>query len=207
MTVFHLVRHGQADVPQGELAGRRDFPLHPLGRKQVEALLPRLRREPVSRIYASPIRRTQETAHILAAGLGLPVETAPELVELEFGEWTGRQFRDLDASPAWRRFNSFRSGTRIPGGELFLEVQVRIVDLMLRLRGESPGQTLLLVTHGDVVRAALTWFLGMPADLLLRLDISTASTSVVRLDEDGAQVLGINWTGDLDAEPLRDPNH
>lgn len=198
MTTFHLVRHGQADVPEGELAGRRDFPLHPIGRKQVESLLPRLRREPLGRIYASPIRRTQETANILAAGLGLPVQTAPELAEVEFGEWTAKRFPDLEVSPTWRRFNTFRSGTRIPGGESFLEVQARIVDFMLRLRDDSPDQMLMLVTHGDVIRAALTWFLAIPADLLLRLEISTASTSIVRLDGDGVQVLGVNWTGELD---------
>ncbi|HSU65911.1 MAG TPA: histidine phosphatase family protein, partial [Tepidisphaeraceae bacterium] len=88
-------------------------------------------------------------------------------------------------------------GTRIPGGELMLEIQSRIVKQMLRLREVHPEQCVAIVSHGDVIKAALAYWLGVPLDLFLRIEISLASVSVVAIGDYGPWVLCVNNTDSI----------
>ena len=133
-----------------------------------------------------------ETAEAIAKELGAPLEVRPALTEVPAGEWTGKTYQQLEGDPRWRRYNDNRSGTRPPGGELMLETQTRIVAELLCLREQHPQDTIAVVSHGDPIRAALMYFLGMPMDLFHRIEISTAAFSVLRLEQWGAQVLSVN---------------
>jgi broad specificity phosphatase PhoE len=62
-------------------------------------------------------------AQYLSRQLNLPIQTVNAIVKIDFGDWTGRTLEDLANDPLWQHFNSFRSGTRILGGETMLEVQ------------------------------------------------------------------------------------
>lgn len=196
MTIFHMVRHGVADVPPGVLAGRQSgIHLQPAGRKQAERCAMRLAREPVHSIHTSPMERTQETAQVIADRLKLPPQVQPTLTEVAFGDWTGNRYAEFDPTGPWPRFNTFRSGTRIPGGELMIETQTRIVQWLVEQRQRAPDDTVVLVSHGDVIRSALVYFLGMPIDLMLRIEISPGSITTLQIDLDGARALTVNWTG------------
>jgi len=116
--------------------------------------------------------------------------------EIEFGEWTGMSFAELEPLPEWRRFNTLRSSTPIPGGELMLDVQARIVDRMECLRRMHPDSVVAVVSHADVIRAAIAHFAGIPLDLFHRLEISPASLSILSLDEYGPRILGLNQPGE-----------
>jgi probable phosphomutase (TIGR03848 family) len=193
VTTFLLIRHAMFDAVGKVLAGRRPgCHLNDAGRSQVVELCDLVTQWNVGRVYSSPLERAWETAGPLAERFGLMPVVAEELSELDFGTWTGRTFQELASDPQWALFNSYRSGTRVPGGELMLETQARIVGFMLRLRDEHPGETVALVSHGDVIRAALAFHLGMPLDLFGRIEISPASVSVVRLHDTGPEVLGLN---------------
>jgi len=104
----------------------------------------------------------------LAELSGEPVTIAPQLDEIDYGEWTGQSFADLRGIAQWRDFNSLRSCTRIPAGELIIEVQARVLALMEILSRRHPAMTVALVSHADVIRGALAHCLGMPLDLVLR---------------------------------------
>jgi probable phosphomutase (TIGR03848 family) len=197
MTTFLLIRHGSCDPVGKSIAGRAPgIHLNDTGRAQATALAERLAAVPVAAVYSSPLERAQETAAPLAARQGKSVTIVPELVELDFGEWTGRTLAELHEAAGWREFNAFRSGTRIPGGELMSEVQSRAVGALERLARSHPDATVAAVSHGDVIRAILTYFLGMPLDLLQRIEIDPTSVSVLRLDRFGPAVLRMNGTGD-----------
>ena len=116
---------------------------------------------------------------------------------MHFGAWTGQEFLALASVLQWQQFNSFRSGTRAPGGELMLEVQVRIVAVLERLRTQYTHGVIAVVSHGDVIKAALGHYAGIPLDLLQRLVINTASVSMVAVNNYGPQLLRINDTGEL----------
>lgn len=194
MTTFHMVRHGLADVPRGVLAGRQPgVHLHPTGREQALHAASQLARGAVDAIYTSPLERTRETAQIIAERLMLEPQIEPALLEVAFGDWTGKAYAEFDPAGPWPRFNTFRSGTRAPGGELMLETQLRVVQWLLRQRDRAPGETIVLVSHGDVIRAALVYFLGMPIDLMLRIEVSPGSITTLQIDPDEARVTTINW--------------
>jgi len=114
------------------------------------------------------------------------------MTELDYGDWTGQKIDDLETQPAWRRFNTHRSVTRILGGENMLEVQSRAVMELDRLRERYDGSTVAVVSHGDVIRCAVVHYLGMAIDLFQRIEISPASVTTVDLAEWGPCVRGLN---------------
>ena len=199
MTTFYLIRHAAHDWLVKGIAGRLPgVSLNAAGRAQAERLAERLGDVPFAAIYASPLERAQETAAPLAARAGLPLQTLDDLHEMNFGDWTGKTFAELDAEPLWQPFNTFRSGTRIPGGgEMMAEAQLRMVMAMEGLRERHPNHAVALVGHGDPIRAAVAYFLGIPLDLYARIEIEPASVSVVALADWGPRVLRVNDTGEF----------
>jgi probable phosphomutase (TIGR03848 family) len=197
-TTLFLIRHAHTDWIGHSIAGRQPgVHLTSEGREQAARLIGRMGHLSIAAIYSSPLERARETAAPLAAALGLEVRDCMEATELDFGEWVGQSIPDLAADPRWRAFNHFRSFSGMPGGELMPEVQTRIAATMVRLRAAHPGQAVVLVSHGDVIRAAVAYVAGVPLDLFLRLEIRPASVSSVRFYDDSLLILGVNDTGKL----------
>ena len=193
MTKFLLIRHAEHELGTGVLAGRTpDVRLSAKGHEQADALAKRLAGTGIDALYSSPILRCGETAARVAAGRALEVRTEARITEFDFGGWQGERIDALDPQDHWRRFNAYRSGTRAPGGELYLEAQLRVVRAILDLGERHRDETVALVAHADVIRAALLHFLGIPIDLFLRLEILPASVSTLVLEPYGPRVLGIN---------------
>lgn len=193
MTRFYLVRHGEKASPSDLLSSRTTgIHLTDGGGRQAEAIARRLEREPIQRIYASPMERAQETAVPLGRVKQLPIETLDGLHECDFGEWTNQSITALKAAASWDSFNTFRSGTRAPGGEWMLEIQARFVGAMLRLRDRFPDEGIALFSHGDPIRSAVMYFGGTPLDLWQRFEISLGSISVIELGEHGVKIAGVN---------------
>jgi probable phosphomutase (TIGR03848 family) len=190
-----LVRHALCDHVGSVLAGRAPgIPLNHEGREQAGRLARLLAGTAIAAIATSPLQRARETAAAIAAQRELPVVEHAGLGEVDFGEWTGRNFAQLADDPLWQQYNSMRSATRPPGGELFGEVQARAVGAMLELAARHAGSTIVLVSHADVIRAMLVHVLGMPADHLLRLEVAPASITTVTVDGGPPLLLELNRT-------------
>ena len=196
MSIFYLIRHGMNDWVGKRLAGwLPGVHLNAEGRAQAERTAGELARAGLSALYTSPLDRARETAEIIAARLGLAPEAREAFGEFRVGEWEGRDIDGLAADARWRAFNSYRSGTRPPGGELMGEVQVRFVAELERLRTRHPGAHVAVVSHADPIKAAIAHYLGIPLDLCLRLEIHPASVSMIRVEDWGAQILVVNGLG------------
>lgn len=185
-----LVRHAEHVDFNLRLSGRRDgVPLSERGRAQAATLSALLNAETIDRVEASPLDRTRATAE----ALGKPVAIEPALIEIDMGEWTGRAIADLtDDDPAWRAWNEHRGTARIPGGESMAEAQARIVDHVRAAALAHDGETIVMVSHSDMIRAAICWALGLPLDNLLRFDIEPASVSRLVVGDWGARVVSVN---------------
>ena len=193
MTTFLLIRHGHTEWIGKALAGHTPgVALSAAGRDQAAALPSRIAQYPIRAVYSSPLQRTIETATPLAAALGLEVRTSDRLIEVNFGEWTGKTMAELDGDPLWQRFNGLRSITRAPGGDGMLDVQSRMVDELETLRRAHPSETVAVVSHQDSIKAALAHYLGIPLDLFHRFEIGPASVSELRLAEWGPQIASVN---------------
>lgn len=194
MTTFLLIRHAHNDFLGRGIAGRTPgVHLNDVGKRESDSLAASLAVQ-VDAIYSSPLERARETAEPLAARTGLPIQIAEELLEIDFGEWSGRSVEELRALDTWRVFNTFRSSVRIPGGETLVEVQSRMLGFIQRIAREMPGARVALFSHGDPLKTVLAYYLGMPLDFLMRLELSPASVSSLDLSEHGVRVAYINRT-------------
>ena len=144
-----LVRHGQsAWNAEGRWQGHADPPLSALGIEQARAAGSSV--GAVAAIVASDLQRAFTTASLIAEHLGVgPVVTDARLRERDAGEWTGLTRGDIEAEwPGW-----LADGRRPPGFELDEVIIGRILDALLDLHRAHPGQEVLAVAHGGVIRA------------------------------------------------------
>ena len=196
MTTFYLVRHGETGAKQ--INGRRPgVHLNPEGQAQAQRMAERFSKIPIAALYASPLERTMDTAQYLSGKLNLPIQTEDAVLEIDFGDWTGKTLEELTNDPRWKRFNSFRSGTRIPEGETMLEVQQRFVNWIDNIRRQHVDQRVVVVSHGDPIKCVLMYYAGMHIDMYNRFDVGLTSVNVVSIDDDHARILTINNVGNL----------
>jgi probable phosphomutase (TIGR03848 family) len=197
-TVVLLVRHGQTPTTGKLLPGRAPgLHLSETGQGQAKAVGERLAAVPkITAIYVSPLERTRETAAPLAAALGMKVKVDKGLLEVDIGEWTGLDFKTVRKAREWKLVHEYPSGFRFPGGESFVEMQARMVSTLERLRAAHPGETIVVVSHADTIKAAVAHALGTHLDLFQRIVISPCSVSAIAYGDAGPMVLSVNTTGD-----------
>jgi probable phosphoglycerate mutase len=195
MTTFVLVRHGHCEPVGKYIAGRKSgIKLSEIGSRQVRQLVNRFRGIKVEAIYSSPLERAIETASPLAEQKRLKLNIAEELLEIDYGNWTGKSFEELSSEPLWKLYNTYRGGVRIPGGEMIPEVVSRMSALMEKLRRAYQG-TVVLVSYGDPIKSAIAHYTGVPLDFIMRLDVQPASVSILSIDDYEARLITLNNTG------------
>jgi broad specificity phosphatase PhoE len=197
VTTFLLARHAAHEWLGRGFAGRLPgVGLDAQGREQAQALATRLQPIALAAIYSSPQQRTQETAAAVAARRELPVRIEPGFDEIDFGQWTGRSFDEVRAEgQAWTHWVERRGSARPPGGERFADVPVRALAALRRLARQHPDQHVLVVSHGDVLKAIVATVLGMSLDHLERFDIAPVSVTVLAMGDDWQQLQLLNGQG------------
>lgn len=194
-TTLFLLRHAAHARVASTLCGRMaGVVLGEEGRRQAAALAERLSGEGIEAVYSSPMVRALETAGPVAARLGLVPCTEAALTEIDFGDWTGRDFASLEGDPAWQRWNEARATARPPGGESMSEAQARAMAGIARLCDAHPAGRVAAVSHCDVIKAVLATILGLTPDGIGRFDILPASISALALWPGGGKVLSMNET-------------
>ena len=192
-TTVYFVRHGSHDRLGRVLCGRMPgVTLSEQGAAERQALARRLTREPIDAVYASPLERTVETAEPIAQALGRPLQLSEDLLEVDYGEWTGAAFADLEGRPEWRAWNERRTSALPPGGESMAQVQMRVGRFINEAVQRHPGQRVAAVSHGDVIKAALMAGLGLSLDEHHRIEVSPGSLSVVAAGDWGLKVHSMN---------------
>lgn len=194
MTSVLLLRHASHDWLSRGIAGRMPcVGLNAQGQREAGELAGRLRENIIEAIYSSPQQRARETAARLAQERRLPVLRDEAFDEIDFGDWTGLSFAQLRADEAgWRQWLEQRSIATPPGGESFAQVQQRAMAGMERLARLHPNGNVLVVSHGDVIKAVVAGVLGMSLDHMERFEIAPASLSVVAIGPGWRQVKLVN---------------
>jgi probable phosphomutase (TIGR03848 family) len=194
-----LLRHGWSTAnTAGVLAGRTaGVGLDEHGRAQAQTLVERLALLPLAAVVSSPLQRCQETLVPLVQARDLEVTIDDRFVEINYGEWTGRELRALAKEPLWKVVQSHPSAVMFPGGEALAAMQARAVAALrewdAKLATEHGPQVLWLVcTHGDIIKAALADALGMHLDSFQRIVAEPCSISAVTYTETRPFVARIN---------------
>ena len=157
-TQILLVRHGESraatpDRPFPLVDGHGDPELHPNGAQQALHVRDRLARETIHAIYATSLRRTQETARPLADHLGLPVRIEADLREVLLGEWEGGVLRMKAAAgdPIYHQMQAEQRWDVIPGAEDWATLNRRVTSGLGRIHAAHPDATVVAVVHGGVI--------------------------------------------------------
>jgi 2,3-bisphosphoglycerate-dependent phosphoglycerate mutase len=154
-TTLLLARHGETDWNrERRWQGHADPPLNDTGRAQALALAEELRPDQPTAVYSSDLARSLETATIVAAALGLPVETDARLREVDVGEWSGLLWSEIEARYPDGVRRRLAGETGWERGEEFGAMRERVVAALVDIASAHPGGRVLVVTHGGPVVAA-----------------------------------------------------
>jgi len=172
VTLRHLalLRHGQTDYnTSGRMQGHVDSVLTAEGRAQAAVIAPEIARLRPSRMISSDLQRASETADVVAAACGVPVEIDKRLRETHLGDWQGSTVVEIEtqwpgAISAWRQ----DPGWAPPGGESRIEVVRRctpVVDELDESLADGAGSsTAVLVAHGGLIAGLVCGLLAMPIE-------------------------------------------
>lgn len=190
------LRHGStAHSPDHRMSGRNDEPLSPAGRSQVKALAQRLGRllpaQRHVRLVCSPLRRSVQTANVIADAAGLEITTDDDLAELDFGAWEGRLPAELAAGwPAeLKAWTEMVGDPRPPGGESIGELARRVRRARDRLIAAQPDGLVLAVSHVTPIKLLVQSALGAPPSSIMRMFLTPASITEIRYPQGGAAIL------------------
>jgi ribonuclease H / adenosylcobalamin/alpha-ribazole phosphatase len=194
-----LVRHGATEhSAQARFSGRNELALDERGREQAAQLAARDFGE-VAAVVSSPLRRSVETAELIAMRLGRPVEVVDDLVETDFGVWEGLTFAEaVGADPDLMRRWHTSPDIAPPGGESFAAVGARVDRARVALVSTYPASTVVVATHVTPIKLLVCAALDAPPIAMFRLYLDTASVSIVDYYADGnASVRLVNDTSHL----------
>ena len=199
MALILLIRHGVTDYTGKQLYGRSSgITLSEEGRAQAASVAERLREVRLTALYSSPLERCMETAAPIARGRRLEIRPLEGVLEIDYGDFTGRNFTALRRMKRWRAIFGMQPSTvRFPGGETLVDAQRRAVDAVSDVAARHPRGTVAIVSHGDVISLALAHFAGVHVDLYRRLEISPASVSVLDLGGSIPRIRRMNDTGSM----------
>src|SRR4029453_8618633 len=142
MRLLLLLRHAVTEHTGARLSGwMPGLHLSEEGRRQADGLAGRLGPVPLDAVYRSPLERCQETAAVVAEAKGLKLQTLEDVIEVRYGDWTGRTLKELAKEPLWKVVQATPSAARFPDGESIFEMQARSVLAIERLREAHPSQT------------------------------------------------------------------
>jgi broad specificity phosphatase PhoE len=188
-----LVRHAHTTAVGLYLAGRAaGVALSDAGRSQRTLLADAMSHLPMAAVYSSPLERALQTAMPLAERRGLRVRIREDLTEVDFGAWTGKRFTELAQLPEWRAYNTHRATAPVPGGEDASALTARVTSALESIRIAHAGACVAVVTHAEVIRAALLSYLRLSLDRFHQFEIEPASVTSIVLSMGGARVVTIN---------------
>src|SRR6516225_8306335 len=190
-----LMRHGETRWNrEGRVMGRNPVELSENGRAQVEAAIVPTRSLNPDLIVTSPLLRACQTAEIIAEGVGgIPITEDPEIAEVSYGRWEGMTYHELINDPYYAVYRESPVEHPTPGGETIPDVQARGVDAVSRAVQANPGYRILFVSHGDIIRTILCYYLGLELRFFHRVRIDNAALSGVQINGDFAEVKFMNW--------------
>jgi broad specificity phosphatase PhoE len=183
---IRLVRHGESEGNfSGSLQGSRfDTPLSGRGRKQAEALAIRLADEGIDAVWSSPMGRARETASIVAAPHGITLSVDADLVEFDWGGWSGRPFDgalEQEVTAVRARWRAGETDLAPDGGESPANAGARAARFLARLKATG-ALAPLVVAHGRFNRILMTVLLGRPLSRMDEIRQRNGSLSVFEWD-------------------------
>ena len=184
MTRFFIIRHGETrGTKVRRYFGSTDMQLSRKGIMQAHGLRKRLEKEKIDCIYTSHQRRCRKTAEIIKGKRKIKTMIAPDIRELDFGEWEGLDIREInkkDPRKVKRWHNDFMN-FRMPGGEKITNMISRTERFWKYVTSRHKDQNIFIVTHGGPARIILLKMLGLDWKHFWKISVNTCSVSIVEI--------------------------
>ena len=200
-TTLLLIRHGQTPWNAlGKIQGCTDIALEDTGRLQAQLLSEKLNGH-FSAIYTSPLQRASETAHILAGPSQLSPIATDGLREINFGLWEGLTFKEVAAQypEAYALWKRDEVEAPLCGGDGSIKkCSLRARDCLIELIKKHPGETILGVSHGGLIKAALIGLFDLKMTMYHQLAFGNTCVTTIRFNEELQPILiSLNDTSHL----------
>jgi broad specificity phosphatase PhoE len=203
-TRFLLVRHAEVERRyQHVFGGRVDMALSPRGRRQATALARYLQSKPFEALFASPMKRVQQTlAPVRRDGIPNPI-VLDDLREVDFGDWTGLGWEAVRARFGVEAFTWLQQLQRgsIPNAEDVHQYRRRIERCLRRMLAGNAGRTIAVFCHGGVIRMMLAILLRLPFPRTDAFQIEYASLTEVSVGPERTRIELLNFTPWRDGRP------
>lgn len=188
MVTLIFVRHGFSESNKtNTFTGHLDIPLCDIGYKQAELTSDYiLQNFKPTKIYSSPLCRVVDTVKKVADTLSIPLIKQPELIEMYGGDWEGLTATQMKEQYAdyLEKWNANKGLVPCPNGESMYQAGVRALKALDKICAENDGETLVIASHGGVIRALQCFFTGLPIENIDQLDWTpNASISIVEYND------------------------
>ncbi len=203
-TTLILIRHAEVEERYHRVfGGQIDMDLSPRGHEQAAALARYLRKAGVKAIYASPMKRVQQTLRPWKS-MGIPEPViVRELREVSFGDWTGLSWEEVQT-----RFGARASEwlhrlekVAIPNAESAKSFRARVEPALKRIIKRHRGGEVAIICHGGVIRMILAILLDLPLPRMGAFQIEYASLTRVRVSREHTELQLVNFTPWRDLGP------
>lgn len=202
ITDIYIARHGETEYNRlNKIQGRGiDAPLNETGRRQAAAIAGSLPKDRITHIFCSSLKRSMETAQIIAERLPLEISSYPELDEMDFGIIEGKPVDEI-TTHLTELHETWKSGnTRFPveQGEHPEAVLERVCSRMDIIINEYEGQGIVFVLHGRLIRILLSHWLGYGLPAMHEIAHSNAGLYHVQYQNESFKSVFLNQTDHLD---------
>lgn len=193
-TVIYLIRHCHPDYAQEKKIGDFNMPLSSFGNEQLQFLTERLAKLKIDKIYASELRRAQETATPIAEILDIDIETDTRLNEIDWWDWYRIPYFNTSEENRPKKLKGYKQ----------LDKELNKMQTIGRrflhdIFKKNKGKTVALFTHGNFIKSVLTGILNADVIGFLSQEIFQSSLSKIVIDRDG--YVRINFINNVDHLP------
>jgi len=204
-----LIRHAHSTAnAAGVLSGQLpNVHLSKSGQEQSERLAERLGKLTIAQVHVSPMDRCSETLApwLTKYGKGVAVICEPNLIEVDYGKWSGKKLATLSRAKLWRKVQGQPSAVTFPDGESLAQMQVRAMQSVHNFFASDLEMT-IMVSHGDVIKAIVASSMGMHLDDFQRIVIDPASITILESNGGAIRLTRLNDSDSSVRELLQSKN-
>lgn len=202
MVTFIIVRHGYSTFnKQNRFSGQADIDLDEIGYSQADSVAEYvLKNYHIDSIYSSDLQRAYNTAKPVSDALKLPIIKDKGLRELDVGEWEGMLITAVaqEYPDSFKAYKTNIGLARPDGGESYPELAQRAAQTFDKIAKENEGKTVLVATHGGVVRTLRCVWQGIPKEEYHNVPhVPNASISVAEYSDGSGRFIEIGLDGYL----------
>lgn len=197
MTILIFIRHGETAWSRSKefrFRGRIDIPLTNHGILQAKATGRRLQDEKITKVYTSPLKRAKDTASEIARMHNLEVLDHPGFIDLNFGTWQGELHKKLkkEQGELYNQWLSSPETVVFPKGEALVNVRERIESACNDLVTKYLNETIVIVTHGAVLRVILCFLKGIGNEHYWEYKIDNCALLIAKFENGNYSILTEN---------------